>query len=398
MTKHWQSVQSIALLALVLVVPSLACSLGSSSATPDAVGGAVLPTLVQGTVISATSSIPTATPVPPTTGGRILASGTLIVTQLSNTLAQTTASGGQTVTLSNEQFGAQASPDGHYGVRFTRSGTLTDLTLVDFSITDTTASKDIPQGKGLSAPNVTWKDDSSGFAFYEVPFDTTRNASGIRYFDVTSGQTKQLTPAATQPGTIAASIAFSPDGKSLVYALSNTAGTGASGNQLFMLDTSANRNTPLPAGANAFNQWLRNGQGFIATQIDAQSASKIVVYMLSDLANPRVITPANITDSLVDISPDGKFIVVTSAPSVPAGQPAAIANIAIMNLDGSSRKVLTNFSNPDQSITALVWGNNGIYYSITSADNTNTTWRMDLDGSNQAQVAQGTLNSIVGVN
>ena len=125
--------------------------------------------------------------------------------------------------------------------------------------------------------------------------------------------------------------------------------------------------------------------GFIAPTLDPSGASKIAVYMLADLNNPKVITPANTTDYLVDVSPDGKFVAVTSAPSTAAGTPAAATNIAIMNLDGSNRKTLTKFTNADQSITALVWANNGIYYSISTSDNVNTTWRMDLDGSNAAR-------------
>jgi hypothetical protein len=68
-----------------------------------------------------------------------------------------------------------------------------------------------------------------------------------------------------------------------------------------------------------------------------------------------------------------------------------------MNLDGSNRKALTKFTDPDQTITGLIWANNGIYYSISTGANTDTTWRMDLDGSNAAQVAKGTLNDIVGL-
>src|SRR5258708_17507878 len=83
--------RSVVVLALVLVIPSLACSLGGGASAPEPVG--VLPTVEQGTVISATSSIPTATPLP-TTGGRMLPSGTLIVTQLGNTLAQMPGTGG----------------------------------------------------------------------------------------------------------------------------------------------------------------------------------------------------------------------------------------------------------------------------------------------------------------
>src|SRR5258708_40000251 len=77
MINHRRSVRSVVVLALVLVIPSLACSLGGGASATEPVG--VLPTGEQGTVISATSAIPTATPLP-TTGVSIFTAVTLIVT------------------------------------------------------------------------------------------------------------------------------------------------------------------------------------------------------------------------------------------------------------------------------------------------------------------------------
>ena len=48
------------------------------------------------------------------------------------------------------------------------------------------------------------------------------------------------------------------------------------------------------------------------------------------------------------------------------------------------------------SITALVWGNDGIYYSVFNGEGLDAVWRMDLDGKNPKQIAQGTLQRIVG--
>ncbi len=106
-----------------------------------------------------------------------------------------------------------------------------------------------------------------------------------------------------------------------------------------------------------------------------------------------MIATASTSDFLSDLSPDGRRVVVTSTA---AGTNTQVGNIFMMNVDGSNRRQLTQFDTVDQTVTALIWGNDGIYYSLSGADNTDTTWRMDLDGKNATQVAQGTLNAIVG--
>jgi Tol biopolymer transport system component len=70
----------------------------------------------------------------------------------------------------------------------------------------------------------------------------------------------------------------------------------------------------------------------------------------------------------------------------------------MMNLDGTSRRKLTAFTDIEQTITALVWGTDGIYYGLSSANNQETIWRMDLDGTNAVQVANGTLYAVIGSN
>ncbi|HLY26593.1 MAG TPA: hypothetical protein VKQ72_09655 [Aggregatilineales bacterium] len=398
--RRWHVVGS---LILILALPTLACSLGGGPGSTETPG---VPQSLNGTVVVATSSIPTATSLP-AVAGNVLAPGTLILVQLGNALALPPGAKGSTTALTAEQIPPQGSPDGHYSVRFTKNGALTDLSLVDFSSADTSTGKDIPNGKGLSNPSITWKEDSSGFAFYEVQevsANSGKGSSGIRYYDVASGQTIQLVPA-TQPGSAVSSIAFSPDGKRLAYASLNLqASASGGGNQLYVVDvTAASAPLALPAGANNFNQWLRNSSGFIAMQIDTTGTSKVAVYTLADLAHPRNVTPANTSDLLADGSPDGKFLVVSSALPAVKGQLPPPANIAIMNLDGSARRNLTQFTSPDQTITSLIWGNDGIYYSLSgiaaSGNNpkVDTTYRMGLDGSNVQQVGQGTLSEIIGV-
>jgi Tol biopolymer transport system component len=328
----------------------------------------------------------------------MLPPGTLILTQVGNVIAQLPGSTGETVSLKPEQYSPQGSPGGRYGVRYQPNGKLTDLKLVDFSTATPDAGKDIPSGKGLNGPSVTWKADSSGFAFYEFPLDPSAKISGaISYYDVSSGQTKQLVAPPAQ-SNVASSVAFSRDGKYLAYAVGSATGegTGGNSNRLSLLDTATNQSIALPPGATQFNQWLRDSKGVVVTQLDANGISRVAIYNIADPNNPKVVTPPATADYLVDVSPDGKYLVVSSAQIIANSQAPQPVNVVILNLDGSNRKALTKFTNPDQSITGLVWANNGIYYSISTGANSDTTWRMDLDGSNAAQVAKGTLNDIVG--
>ncbi len=400
--KRWQVIASG---VLILALPTIACSVIGGG--PQATETPGVPTSLNGTIVVATSSIPTPTPMP-TASGAGLPAGTLILVQLGNPLALPPGANGSTTALPVEQMPPQGSPDGHYGVRLVKNGAQTDLSLVDFSSADTSTGKSIPNGTGLSNPSITWKEDSSGFAFYEIPLDPSKGSSGIHYYDVGSGQTSQLVPP-TAPGSVASSIAFSPDGKRLVYAVSNlNAANPANANQLSILDvTGGSQPTQLPASANNFNQWLRDGSGFVATQVDSTTgASKVAVYSLANLAQPQIVTPSGTSDLLVDVSPDGKFLVVSSAPPLVKGQIPTPPNIAIMNVSGANRHTLMQLSNSDQSVTSLIWGNDGIYYSLSSTGGASTTpsgpkvdttYRMGLDGKNIQQVAQGTLREIVGV-
>jgi WD40 repeat protein len=382
---------ALTLMMSVLAVFLSACNLSAQAASTDATSAA--PGSATGTIVAATSSIPTTT-AQPTSGGK-LPVGTLILTQRGKPVAQ--LPNRQTVSLPDERFGARGSPDGRYGIRFNRANNLTDLVLVDFGTDPNGQAKDVPQGKGLNGPGVTWKEDSSGFAFFDFPPANNPKAGNtpILVYDIASGQSRQLVPAPAEAATVATSIAFSPDGRYLLYAVGSATaeGVGGPGGKMFVFDSSNNRSTPVPAGAAGFSQWLKDSKGFIANRTDQSGLSQIATYSLADLSKPKTLTPANTSDFLNDISPDGKFTAVTSTP---AGQANQIANIYRMNLDGSNRKQLTKFDTVDQTITALVWGSDGIYYSLSGADNAETTWRMDLDGKNATQVAQGTLNAIIG--
>src|SRR5215468_8881771 len=114
--KRWHVV-GIAI--LILALPSLACSLIGGGPSSTEVPG--VPTSLNGTVVVATSSIPTATPLP-AVSGNVLAPGTLILVQLGNPLALPPGANGTTSALPLEQIPPQGSSNGHYGVRFSKNG------------------------------------------------------------------------------------------------------------------------------------------------------------------------------------------------------------------------------------------------------------------------------------
>jgi sugar lactone lactonase YvrE len=378
----------------LLLVLLTACNLTSQGGDqPTSIPGAPTANTTTGTIVAATSSIPTS--MPQSTTGNKLPPGALILTQVGKPIAQ--LPNRQTISLPNDRFGAQGSPDGRFGVRFDRTGTTTKLVLVDYAADPNGQAKDVPQGQALNGPGVTWKEDASGFAFFDFPPANNPKAANtpIWYYDAGSGQTKELVPAPKEAGTVATTISFSPDGKYLLYAVgsANAEGMGGPGSKLFLFDTGNNQASNVPAEAAGFSQWLKDSKGFISTRTDQSGVSQVTVYNLPDLTKPKVVTPTKTSDFLVDLSPDGKRMVITSTP---AGQNTQVANIWMMNVDGSSRKQMTQFNTVDQTITALIWGNDGIYYSLSGADNKESTWRMDLDGKNATQVAQGTLNAIIG--
>ncbi len=324
-------------------------------------------------------------------GSNLLPSGTLILSQKNQLIA--VQPNGKPVSLTPERYGPQAAGNGKIGVRFEAANNAVNLLLVDNA---TGQAKPIPQATGLSSPQITWKRDGSGFAYFDLvaPGKTVPNAGAILYYDAASNATKVLIPAPAA-GQIATSIAWSPDGRYLLYSVGQAGAEGAGGpnTKPFLFDSTSGASTALPQDAAGFNQWDRAGKGFLAQRGDiASGVNQIVYFGLDALTQPKALTPASTLDLLADISPDGKRIVVSSATISKTTQ---IANLYIMNLDGSSRRAITDFKANDQAITALVWGLDGIYYSLSGAGG-DTTWRIDLDGKNARQVAIGTLIDIIG--
>src|SRR5437879_2439643 len=75
---------SVALLSLGVL--AMACNLGSQASADSSQAGTTIPTGGSGTIIAATSSVPTSTPKVPANSG--FPAGTLILTQLGNPIAQ----------------------------------------------------------------------------------------------------------------------------------------------------------------------------------------------------------------------------------------------------------------------------------------------------------------------
>ena len=379
--------------SLVLIVGAglilTACG-GNSTLPPVATVDQAQPTSENGIV--ATAAVPTSTPASNVTG-QVLPPNTVVLAQLEQFVAQ--LPDGKLLTLSPDRIPPLGSPDGRYGVLYAPKDNAVDLTLGDYSATPAT-TKAIPSGTGLTSPSVIWREDSSGFAFsdFPAPDKVAQAKKSIYYYDLASGQSQELVNESQTPNSFPIPVAFSPNNTYLLYLVTGGAETGNVSYQAVLYDLNTKQKTPLSLGQAAFSQWLADSSGFLATAVDPQSgASALVIYRLNALSSPQTLTPTATTDVWSDISPDGKFIVVVSAAASTA---QSSYNIFLMGLDGSNRRQLTQFNDSQQSITALVWGNDGIYYSVFNGEGLDAVWRMDLDGKNPKQIAQGTLQRIVG--
>jgi hypothetical protein len=341
---------------------------------------------------SAAQAAPTSTPSGNTTISA-LPSGALVLLQRNQPIA--ILPNGQPVSLKVEQYGPQAPGNGQMGVRFDVVGTAISLTLVDNRNGQTTP---IANASGLINPDVTWKKDGSGLVFtdFGVPGKPTVTNGAIMYYDVAGNKTSILIPAPA--GQTVTALGWSPDGRYLLYDIGaiTTDGSGALAVKPQLWDSTTSKSSALPAAAANFAFWDRAGAGFFIQQSDiSKGTSQVAYYPLSALDKPVMLTPPNVIDFLADVSPDGKSVVVSSQSGAKGTAP--VANLYVMSLSGANRKAITTFKTPDQAITALIWGTNGIYYSLSGGANGDSTWRVDLDGQNAHQVAVGTLIGIVGV-
>ncbi|GAB4553758.1 MAG: hypothetical protein OHK0023_23130 [Anaerolineae bacterium] len=366
-----------------------------------------LPFLIALLALGACSGVPapTATPSAPTQApttaptGQNLPFGTLILNQLNNRIAQTPE--GKIITLSDDQFGVRGSSDGRYGVIFSSIGGGQNLVLADYSTTPPTTTN-IPEGIGFGGPVIVWQPDASGFAFYDFPLTGVRTTPRILwYYDLASGQSRRLIEEDAQSTRVPSAVAFSPDGRYLLYSYVDDSAEGVGGGSAgFVLNMDGGQPIPLPREALfGFAGWLKDSSGFMTLRSDPQTGrGSVTVYFLRDLDAPVLITPQGASDSLVSCAPSGRRLVVASVP-----RGSTDANIYMVDLASdalNARRMLTSYTGgTTPSITSLIWGNDGIYFSLSRAatSSLDTTWRMDLDGKNATQLAQGTLLNIVGV-
>jgi Tol biopolymer transport system component len=379
---HWGvAMKRTTLLIPILIVALTACggNTPAPTSTPDA---------------PATSSVPTSTPQ---IAAASLPVGTLLLRQLNNPLAQ--PPNAPPISIPETRIGSNASPNARYGVRLVQNGSTYNMQLVDFS-SGNEASTDIPQGAGLTGPTITWKEDSTGFAFYDFPMPGASNPRRmIYYYDVASGQTSEMIAPTTDGQLAPISLGFSPDGKYLMYALVNTMVEGVNGSetQTFLLDVATRQATPRPEAEFFAQQWVRDESGatvgFVAYDPADLASSRLVSFRL-DGSGRAELTPAGFADLLIDASPDGRRLVVTSAP---VDDEAAVVNIYSMDMDGTNRRQLTQFAEGEQTVIALVWSFDGIYYSLsgTGEEALDITYRMSLDGTEVTEVAQGRLEAVI---
>ncbi len=350
------------------------------------------PTAVPATGIALTTNAPTSIPAGKLAGSA-LPSGSLVLLQRNQPIAL--LPNGQPVSLKPEQYGMQASGNGQVGVRFDVVGTGFNLTLVNNATGQTTP---IPQAIGLINPTVTWRKDGSGVAFtdFGIPGKPTVTNGAVLYYDVASNKTSVLIPAPA--GQTATALGWSPDGHYLLYetGAASTEGSGTLAVKPQLLDTTTGKILPLSAAAANFAFWDRASTGFFVQHSDiTKGTSQVLYFALNALDKPVTLTPPNMVDFLADVSPDGKSVVVSSQPGTKGAAP--VSNLFVMSLTGANRKAITSFKAADQAITALIWGADGVYYSLAGGANGDSTWRVDLDGQNARQVAVGTLIGIVGV-
>jgi hypothetical protein len=366
--------------ALAIGFALVACSNNSNNNGTPAPGTGATPTAVP----------PTSTPLAQT--GAKFPVNTLLIAQANVQLAQ--LPNRQTIALTPDRMGDKGSPNGQYGVQVDPVG---KINLLDYAASQTGDSVAIPKSDGFKSVIVAWKATSDGFAFTSIPPLSDPNFAAIYYYDIASKQTSLLVEAPVDTKTVNVPRAFSPDGKLLLYAVgsADSESIGGPDSKFLYLDVTNKQKVALPADSFGFNQWTRDSKGYVIAQHDKGGHGSIVVHSLANINTPTSITPTNASDLLLDLSTDGRLAAVTS---VPTDQKGAIAQIYIMKLDGTSRKALTKFAQIDTSITALVWGNDGIYYSLHTTDKTapDTIWRMDLDGANATQIGQGTLYRIIG--
>ncbi|MFN8418130.1 MAG: hypothetical protein U0528_02610 [Anaerolineae bacterium] len=394
---RWRSTTLTVIFSLSLALILGACGGGGTNNPPATPNSLTQPTAESGTSVVATSEIPTSTPVAGTTTGEALPTGTLILAQLNQFVAQ--LPGGRSLNLAEDRIGTLGSPDGRYGIRYAVNGSTVNLVLVDYSQTPPT-TKDIPSGDGMSSPTVTWRADSLGFAFADIPMpdQTGRAKKTIYQFDLAGGQSRELVNESANANAYPVPIAYSPDSRYLIYILNNAgaeSSASVAANQAVLLDVSAGTKTPLPEATTiGFSGWLKDGSGYLVVNYSAEGVAQLARYNLNALQSPTTLTPAGASDRLIALSPDGKFVVIASDP---VGQNPGATNIYRMGIDGANRQQLTQFSDTTQTITGLAWGADGIYYSLYAGADQDTVYRMDLDGKNATQVAQGTLQGIVGL-
>jgi len=211
---------------------------------------------------------------------------------------------------------------------------------------------------------------------------------------------------------------LSPDGKKIVFDSNRlTAGTVVDGktydniSDLFSMDTNGSGQTFLTRGSSA--AWSPDGRNIAfhasasgnglpikadpgAATSDSDIFTANVDELISSSGQPTNITntPDRIEDDS-DWSPDGSKIVFTSHPTTDNPQRSNLAEIHVMNADGSGRTRLTFNAYEER---ALAWSPDGsqILFScrIGGGNSDFELCVMNADGSDQVQLTDNTVGDL----
>jgi len=314
----------------------------------------------------------------------------------------------------------EISPDGRWIAYVRRSGDImTDRFRPSIWLIDTASGRQMPLAAGASQPR--WSPDSSRLA-YIAAADGGRSQLFVRWME--TGQSVAVTGLPDSPS----SIAWSPDGRQLAYAMfvpdegarlgtpvSRPEGAAwadplqvitavtyradgqgylrAGYDQLFLVSSEGGAPRQLSYGP--FNNggplsWTPDGRTLLFSGNRSPNWERegfnSEVYAL-DIASNRIsaLTSRNGPDNEPAVSPDGRLIAYTGYDDRDRGYENAI--LYVMNVDGSNVRALT--ASLDRSVGAPVWAadSRSVYVEYDDHGETKVA-RVGLDGSVRA-VAEG---------
>jgi Tol biopolymer transport system component len=201
------------------------------------------------------------------------------------------------------------------------------------------------------------------------------------------------------PNTSSYSISWSPDGKTLAYASPD--GGEIVGGQIedgkpvlkpgiwiMNADGSNTRRITSPHTIAGSPSWDSNGEQVVfamGNSLNNPSDPFQIWTMDKDGSNQKQLTSDSLSKGAPQFSPDGEMILFLAPESELPHTSSAVYDLWVMNIDDTGQKILYQTVYP-RSIENPLWSPDGakiLFYS-------GYIWLVDKDGSNLAQIAQGT--------